>query len=148
MVELRLNGEDRQVDGDAGRPAIYALRNELGQKSVRLGCGLEQCGACAVLVDGEARLTCRMAVGDLAGRVVETVEGLDSPVQRVLAEANATQCGFCLSGIVIAAEALFRRKLRPTRAEIVAALDPHLCRCGSHPRVLRSLLALAGRIEE
>ena len=143
MIELRINGEVRRVEADADATAIFVLRNELGLKSPRLGCGLEQCGACAVLVDGEPVMTCARPVSDFEGKAVETVESLASPVQSALLAANASQCGYCLSGIIVAAEALFRREPAPTREQIVEALDPHLCRCGAHPRILRALAGLA-----
>jgi len=148
-VELIVNGVVREVDVPAGVPLIFTLRNALGLKSVKLGCGLEQCGACKVLVDGAPALSCVTLTESFEGRRVETVEGLQNggalhPVQSALLGENAAQCGYCLSGIVMAAKALFDRTPTPSRDEIRAALDDHLCRCGAHPRILRALERLAG----
>jgi len=149
LLELTVNGErHRIVVGDAV-PLAYVLRNELGLKSVKLGCGLEQCGSCRVIVDGVPRASCVAAAADFDGKRIETVEGFAAgdalhPVQRALAAANAAQCGYCLSGIMVAAKALFDRTATPSRRDIRVALDPHLCRCGAHPRILRALDELAG----
>ena len=130
-------------------PLIYTLRNALGLKSVKLGCGLEQCGACKVLVDGEPVVVVRRAdrvvrgASNRYGRRPCSGEALH-PVQRALLGENAAQCGYCLSGILMAAKALFDRTPTPSSDEIRAALDDHLCRCGAHPRILRALERLAG----
>lgn len=146
MVPFRLNGDAAQFDdGDRDTPLLYVLRSPaVGDMTPKFGCGREECGACRVLVDGAPAYACTLPAGTVEGRHVETAAGLDTPVRRALLEANATQCGYCLPGIVVAAEALFRTNPRPSRAEIVAALDPQLCRCGSHPRVLRALLGVGG----
>jgi nicotinate dehydrogenase subunit A len=149
MIELTVNGVRRQLQVDDAVPLIFVLRNELNCRSVKLGCALEQCGACKVLVDGVPAYTCVAPAGSFAGRRIETVEGMAReetlhPVQQALLGANAAQCGYCLSGILIAAKALFERSVRPSRAEIRAALDEHLCRCGAHPRIVRALERLAG----
>jgi nicotinate dehydrogenase subunit A len=148
-VQLIVNGVARQVDVEGGVPLIFTLRNALGLKSVKLGCGLEQCGACKILVDGAPALSCVALTESFEGRRIETAEGLQKgealhPVQSALLDENATQCGYCLSGIVMAAKALFDRTATPSRDEIRAALDDHLCRCGAHPRILRALERLAG----
>ena len=148
-IELTVNGERHHVAVSDDVPLAYVLRNQLGLKSVKLGCGLEQCGACKVLVDGVATYSCVAGVGAFAGRRIETVEGFATDtglhaVQRALADANAAQCGYCLSGIMVAAKALFDRTATPSRDEIRAALDDQLCRCGAQPRVLRALGKLAG----
>jgi nicotinate dehydrogenase subunit A len=148
MVDLIVNGVVHSVHGD-GVPLVFTLRNALGLKSVKLGCGLEQCGACKVLVDGVPTLSCVTLTESFEGRRIETVEGLQDgdtlhPVQRALLGDNAAQCGYCLSGILIAAKALFDRTATPSGAEIRAALDDHLCRCGAQPRILRALERLAG----
>lgn len=148
-VELIVNGVAREVDVAAGVPLIFTLRNALGLKSVKLGCGLEQCGACKVLVDGTPVLACAALTESFEGRRIETVEGLQKgealhPVQSALLGENAAQCGYCLSGIVMAAKALFDHTASPSPDEIRAALDDHLCRCGAHPRILRALERLAG----
>lgn len=152
MVELTVNGTPYRVDAPDDEPLVYVLRNRLGLPGTRLACGLEQCGACLVLVDGECRYACTLPLAECAGRAVTTVEGLARDdalhaVQQALLRHNAAQCGFCLSGIVVRAAALFRDEPRPGPNEIRAALAPHLCRCGAQPRVLRALDALAAGIE-
>ena len=148
-MKLNVNGRDVVVTAPPDTPVLFVLRNDLGLVGAKLGCGGEQCGACRVLVEGEARYACATEVGSLEGKRLVTVEGLRRgdtlhPVQQALLDHNAAQCGICLSGIVIAAVALFDRTPRPSRAEIREALSPQLCRCGAHPRVLRALEALAG----
>lgn len=138
------NGKPVSVAHDADETLLIVLRNRLDLTGSRYGCGLEQCGACVVLVDGEARPSCALPVEVVAGRAVTTVEALaDDPVGKVLLrvfdEDQAGQCGYCLSGILVRALELIRHTPLPGRAEIVAALDPHLCRCGAHPRILAAI---------
>lgn len=147
MISLRVNGVSRAIGSDPATPLIHVLRNELGLTGTKLGCGLEQCGACAVLVDGVSVLSCNAPVGQFAGRAIETVEAADNPmlkrVQAAFVAAGAAQCGYCIPGMVIAATALLRATPRPDERAIRAALQPHLCRCGTQARVLRALRALA-----
>ncbi len=143
-VELNVNGSDHRLAVDPATPLLFVLRNQLGLTGAKLGCGLEQCGACAVLVDGVSTLCCATPVGEYRGRRVVTVEGLSADgsgnaVQRAFAEMAASQCGYCTPGLVIAATALLDRSPKPGKAEVRAALTPHLCRCGSHPRILRAI---------
>ena len=138
LIDFILNGEPVEVDVNQDVPLLYVLR-DLGTPGPKLGCTAEQCGACRILIDGEPIYSCMTPVGDMRGRRMETAAGIDSAVRRALIAANATQCGYCLPGIVVAAEALFRRNPRPSRKDIEDALDSQLCRCGSHPRVLRAL---------
>ena len=150
MMELTVNGVRHEVDVDNTTPLIFVLRNALDCRSVKLGCASEQCGACKVLVDGVPVYSCVAPAGSFVGRRIETVEGMVRagvlhPVQQALSDANAAQCGYCLSGIMIAAKALFDGSAHPSRDAIRAALDVHLCRCGAHPRMLRALERLAGR---
>jgi len=141
---LRVNGRDVAVAAPLDTPLIYVLRNELDLASPKQGCGAEQCGACRVLVDGTPAYSCTTPLGAVVGREVTTLEGLAAhPVVHALGAHNAAQCGICLSGIVIAAVALFERNARPSDREIKAALAPQLCRCGAHPRMLRALHELA-----
>ncbi len=145
MIAFRHNGRAAELD-DAERdtPLVYVLRGPaVGDMTPRLGCGREQCGACRVLVDGTPAYACTLRAGAVENRHVETAAGLDSPVRQALLAANATQCGYCLPGIIVAAEALFRVDPRPSRDAIADALDAQLCRCGSHPRVLAALTALS-----
>jgi len=147
-TSFQLNGAAVAVPIEPEATLLAALRGPLGLSGTRFGCGAEQCGACLVLVDDFPRYACTLAVGDVAGRRVTTVEGLGTaeaphPVQRALLEMQAGQCGFCLSGIQIRAVAFLRETPRPSEDELRAALDPHLCRCGSHNRILRAILRAA-----
>ncbi len=145
MIRFRLNDATAVLPDEASEtPLVYALRGpRVGDMTPKVGCGREQCGACRVLVDGTPAYACTLSAGAVDGRRVETAAGLDTAVRSALIEANATQCGFCLPGIVVAAEALFRSDPHPGPAAIARALDPQLCRCGSHPRILRALAQLA-----
>jgi len=143
-LSFTVNGETRTVEAAAGTSLLDVLRNHLGLVGTRFGCGLEQCGSCMVLVDGEPVHACSRDVSTLAGRTVTTIEGLNSdgkrhPLQQAFLDEQAGQCGYCLSGILISAKALLDRNPRPSRADIVAALDRHLCRCGAHQRILRAV---------
>jgi nicotinate dehydrogenase subunit A len=143
-VELRVNGRTVRIAADGATPLLDVLRNELGLKGSRYGCGLEQCGACMVMIDGEASYSCAREVGSVAGRSVTTIEGLgtaDTPhvLQRTFLEEQAGQCGYCLSGIIISAAALLARVPHPSRAQVVEALDKHLCRCGTHTRIIAAV---------
>ena len=149
VLNLEVNGVSRRVRVAADEPLALVLRNRLGLTGVKVGCGLEQCGACAVLVDGESTLTCMRPAADFEGRRIETVEGLGTPaapgpVQQTLIDERAAQCGYCTPGIVVAVTALLRKDPHPDESAIRAALTPHLCRCGAHPGVLRAARALAG----
>ena len=143
-VVLEVNGAVREVEADPAAPLIYVLRNELGLVGAKLGCGLEQCGACAVIVDGEKTLSCVRAVSEFEGRAITTVEGLAqrgdlNPVQRAFLETGAAQCGYCTSGLVVALTAYLEAAERPDRQGAIAALEGHLCRCGAHADVLRAV---------
>jgi nicotinate dehydrogenase subunit A len=143
-VVLKVNDREYRLDVGSKTPLIYVLRNELGLKGTRYGCGLEQCGCCMVLIDGEPVYACTRAVDSAAGCEIVTVEGLGGeaaahPLQQAFLEEQAGQCGYCLSGILISAKALLDRNPAPSRAEIVRALDGHLCRCGAHQRIIRAV---------
>jgi nicotinate dehydrogenase subunit A len=143
-ITLTVNGRDVTVDADATTPLLDVLRNHLDLKGSRYGCGLEQCGSCMVLIDGSAEYSCARELATVAGRSVTTIEGLGSPdaphpLQRAFLEEQAGQCGYCLSGIIISAKALLDRNPAPSRADIVAALDKHLCRCGTHTRIIAAV---------
>jgi len=146
-LKLRVNGRERAIRADAATPLVFVLRNELGLTGTKLGCGLEQCGACAILVDGESVLCCNSPAGQFAGHDIRTIESRDDPllerVKAAFVEAGASQCGYCIPGIVIAATALFKRAPLPTDRQIRAALKPHLCRCGTHARIFAAMRALA-----
>ena len=152
-IALKVNGAEHRVTADPATPLVYVLRNDLGLTGVKHGCGLEQCGSCAVLVDGASTLACVAPVGGFEGREIVTVEGLagDELGRRVVAafvEEAAAQCGYCTPGIVVAVTALLRRTPSPTREETLAALRPHLCRCGAHARVLAAVDRLAGEADD
>jgi nicotinate dehydrogenase subunit A len=143
-IDLTVNGERRHIDAAETTSLLEVLRNQLGLFGTRYGCGLEQCGSCMVLIDGEPVYSCSREAGTVAGRSVTTIEGLgrpDSlhPLQQAFLDEQAGQCGYCLSGIVISAKALLDRNSNPSRADIVQALDKHLCRCGAHQRILRAV---------
>ena len=150
-IALTVNGRSVRVTALETAPLLDVLRNQLDLKGTRYGCGLEQCGSCMVLLDGEPIYACSREVGTVAGRSVTTIEGLGSaaqphPLQQAFLDEQAGQCGYCLSGIVISTKALLDRNPSPTRADIAAALDKNLCRCGAHPRILRAVGKAAGML--
>lgn len=143
-IELSVNGRAVTTGADPSTPLIDVLRNHLDLRGTRYGCGLEQCGSCMVIVDGKPDYACSRELGSVAGRSVTTIEGLASgdtlhPLQQAFLDEQAGQCGYCLSGILISAKALLDRNPSPSRADIVAALDGNLCRCGAHPRMIRAV---------
>ena len=139
-ITLHVNGRAALVAADPTTPLLDVLRNTLDLKGSRYGCGLEQCGSCMVLVDGEPVHACSREVGTVAGRRIETVESLaDHPLRQAFLDEQAGQCGYCLSGILISSKALLDRTPRPTREQIVTALDKHLCRCGTQSRIIRAV---------
>ncbi|MDP2375618.1 (2Fe-2S)-binding protein [Reyranella sp.] len=143
-ITLTVNGETRSVGAPETTSLLEVLRNHLGLMGTRYGCGLEQCGCCMVLVDDQPAYACTRELGSVAGRKVATVEGLGTqakphPLQQAFLDEQAGQCGYCLSGILMSAKALLDRNPNPSRVEIVAALDKHLCRCGAHQRILRAV---------
>lgn len=149
--ELVVNGQPSRIEAAADTPLIYVLRNTLGLKGTRYGCGLEQCGSCMVLIDGEPAYACSRAIDSANGREILTVEGLGSPeaahpLQEAILAEQAGQCGYCLSGILMSGKALLDRNPAPSREQIVEALDRHLCRCGSHLRIIRAVQRAAAAI--
>ena len=143
-TSLTVNGTAKTVDVPETTSLLETLRNHLGLMGTRYGCGLEQCGCCMVLLDGQPVHSCTRELGTVAARSVTTVEGLGTvakphPVQQAFIDEQAGQCGYCLSGIVISTKALLDRNPSPSRADIVEALDKHLCRCGSHTRILKAV---------
>ena len=146
--DFTVNGEARRVEAEASLPLIYVLRNELGLTGTRYGCGLEQCGCCMVLIDDEPSYACTRTMDSVDGGAVLTVEGLGTeaephPLQQAFLDEQAGQCGYCLSGILISAKSLLERNPDPSRDEITAALDGHLCRCGAHTRIIRAIARAA-----
>lgn len=143
VLRLSVNGKTVEITSDRETPLAYVLRNELKLKGTKIGCGLEQCGACTVLVDGEAKHSCATPVAVFEGQDITTVEGLSGSaagrvVQDAFVEARAAQCGFCTAGLVVRVAAMKRAGASPARDDIMAALEGHLCRCGAHPRVLQA----------
>src|SRR5882724_9271665 len=143
-ITFTVNGTAKSVAALETTTLLDILRNHLGLMGTRYGCGLEQCGCCMVLVDGQPSYACTREVGTVADRKVTTIEGLGTqadphPLQQAFLDEQAGQCGYCLSGILISAKALLDKNPKPSRADIVAALDKHLCRCGSHVRILRAV---------
>jgi len=144
MTKLYVNGEIHDIVSNPETPLVYVLRNELGLMGTKLGCGLEQCGACAVLADGEVALSCVREVGTFEGIEVVTIEGVRAlpvgrKVQQAFVDAAAAQCGYCTPGLVVAVTALLSGSERPSDDDVRGALSPHLCRCGSHASVLRAV---------
>jgi nicotinate dehydrogenase subunit A len=143
-ITLEVNGRVHHLQVDPETPLLYVLRNDLGLTAAKVGCGLEQCGACKVIADGEAVFTCRTPVEAFRGRRITTLEGIGTPdslhpLQRAFIAETAAQCGYCIPGIIVAAKALLDRNVTPTDAEIREALALHLCRCGTHARVLKAV---------
>ena len=157
MIELTVNGSRHAIDADGDTPLLYVLRDHLALNGAKFGCGLGQCGACTVIVDGKAIFSCVTPISVLAGRAIRTIEGLGtaerpSPLQRAFLDEQAAQCGYCIAGMIMRAQALLERNSRPTEAELRAHLAPNLCRCGTHMRILRAVrraaVAMGGGVKE
>ena len=148
MLELTVNGEKKRTSAHRDTPLLYVLRNDCGLVGSRFGCGSGQCGACFVLVDGRPIASCDLPIWSVEGKQITTVEGLGGngelhAVQKALIAEQAAQCGYCMSGIAVAAAALLERNKSPSEQEIREALDKHLCRCGSHNRVVKAVMRAA-----
>jgi nicotinate dehydrogenase subunit A len=144
MMTLKVNGQTRQIDADPDTPLLYVLRDDLKLNAAKFGCGLGQCGSCTVIVDGKAVLSCVTPLVLLEGKQVTTLEGLGTisepaPIQRAFMEEQAAQCGYCIAGMMMRAQALLQKNSKPTDEEIRAELQPNLCRCGTHMRILRAV---------
>ncbi len=144
MIELKVNGRSHRVSADPDTPLLYVLRDELQLNAAKFGCGLGQCGSCTILIDGAPALSCVVPIMLLEGRQITTLEGLGTPgdpgpMQRAFIEEQAAQCGYCIPGMMMRAQALLQRNPRATDAEIREYLEPNLCRCGSHMRILRAV---------
>ncbi len=158
MITVNINGRSEQIDADPATPLLYVLRDQLQLNGAKFGCGLGQCGACTVLLDNQPVYSCLVPMSVLHGRKVRTLEGLGTldkpgPVQRAFVEEQAAQCGFCIPGMIVRAQALLERHPSPTRAQIRRYMSPNLCRCGTHMRILRAVekaarLMTAGGKEE
>ena len=144
MITLNVNGTTHRVDADPRTPLLYVLRNELKLNAAKFGCGLGQCGACTVLVDHEPIFSCLTPISVLENRYIRTVEGLGTlekpgPVQRAFMEEQAAQCGYCIPGMMMRAQALLEHNAAPSDGEIRDYMAPNLCRCGTQMRILRAV---------
>jgi nicotinate dehydrogenase subunit A len=148
--DIRVNGISRSIDSsDPNQPLLYVLRG-LGLNATKFGCGLGQCGACMVLIDRKPMRSCLIPVSSVKGKPVTTLEGLGTgaklhPLQAAFIKEQVPQCGYCTSGMIMSAAALLNEKKKPTEAEVRSALDGNLCRCGSHVRVIRAVMAASGQ---
>jgi nicotinate dehydrogenase subunit A len=152
-IGLKVNGKAVSVTADEQTPLLDILRNHLGLMGTKFGCGLEQCGCCIVLVDGEPEKSCGKPLAAVAGKEIVTIEGLGTPgrphpLQRAFIDEQAGQCGYCLPGILMTAKGLLDRNPSPSRKEIAEALDDNICRCGSHIRILRAVERAAHSLRE
>jgi nicotinate dehydrogenase subunit A len=146
--QLTVNGAARRANVEPDTPLLYILRNDLELNGPRFGCGLSQCGACTVLVDGRPTRSCVTAVSTIGSKQVTTLEGLGTrdrlhPLQKAFIEEQAAQCGYCTNGMIMTAKALLDKTPKPTEAQIRKALAANLCRCGTHNRVVRAVLGAA-----
>jgi nicotinate dehydrogenase subunit A len=146
--KLKVNGAARNIDATADTPLLYILRNDLALNGAKFGCGLEQCGACTVIVNGRAVRSCTRRMGRLDGAEVTTLEGIGTtakphPLQKAFIEEQAMQCGYCINGMIMTAKAFLYRNPKANEAAIRQALDKNLCRCGSHNRIIRAVARAA-----
>ena len=149
-MKLDVNGQVHEVEADGTTPLLYVLREDLKLNAAKFGCGLGQCGACVVMVDGEAIYSCITPISVLGSRKIKTLEGLGTaekpgPMQRAFIDAQAAQCGYCIPGMMMRAQALLEKNPGATEADVRSALQPHLCRCGTHSRILHAV-ARAGEL--
>jgi len=143
-INLKVNGKTQTLNVERDMPLLYALRNDLGLNGPKFGCGLAQCGACTVLVDGEAVRSCITSVSDIGTRAVTTLDNLGTsekphPIQRAFIAEQAAQCGYCMNGMIMASAALLAKNRQPSDSQIREALDGNLCRCGTHLRIIRAV---------
>ena len=147
-LALRINGHEQTVETDADTPLLYVLRDDLHLRGPKFGCGLGQCGACSVLVDGVAMRSCLLPASDAVGKAITTLEGLGTSdnlgkVQAAFLAERAAQCGYCANGMIIATQALLTRVAKPSEAQIRDELATNLCRCGTHDRIVRAAMRAA-----
>ena len=152
-IQIRLNGQPVTLSGDEERPLLWILRTDLALTGAKYGCGEGLCGACTVLVNGEAVLSCQTAAKDVAGAEVVTIEGLAQngnlhPIQQAFIDHDALQCGFCTPGMILKAYSFLSETPQPTQDEIIAAMDDNLCRCGSHVRIVQAIQTAAKRMQK
>jgi nicotinate dehydrogenase subunit A len=147
MIDLTVNGKSHAVAADPDTPLLYVLRNELALNGAKFGCGMGQCGACTVIVGGKAVFSCLVPLAAVGSRPVTTIEGLGSkekpsPLQASFIEHQAVQCGYCIAGMIMRAQALLNVDPNPTEAALRSHMEPNLCRCGTHMRILRAIRAV------
>ena len=151
QIALTINGREQVVDVDPQTPLIYVLRNDFKLKGTKFGCGLEQCGACMVLVDGNAEFSCSTPVAAFADKAITTIEGIGSvdqlhPIQKAFVTERAAQCGYCIPGIIVSTKALLDVNPDPTDLQIREALSDHLCRCGTHASIVKAVIRAAKEV--
>ncbi len=150
-ITLRVNGQSRSTTAHPDTPLLYVLRNDFAMNGAKFGCGLGQCGACTVIIDGAAARSCSIPVGKLSGRAITTLEGIGSatkphPLQQAFVAEQAVQCGYCISGMIMSAKALLDKNRRPSDRDIQRALAGNLCRCGTHVRIVKAIKRAAAEI--
>ena len=151
-IRFKLNGRDTELVTDPNQILLWVLRNNLGLTGTKFGCGIGFCGSCTVLIDNEPVRSCMTAVGDIAGRSVVTIEGMETdgklhPIQQAFIDHDALQCGFCTPGMILTASGLLAKNPSPSREEIVAGLEENLCRCGAHTKIIDAVQDAAGKLK-
>ena len=152
-IRIKVNGCNHLLDVGESTPLIYVLRNDLGLKGTKLGCGLEQCGACKVIVDGKAVFSCNSPVSSFSNCTITTIEGIGTaeklhPIQKSFVKEKAAQCGYCIPGIIMAAKALLDTKPDSDKETVCEALADNLCRCGAHPQILKAVMRAASEMRK
>ncbi|KGE00694.1 MULTISPECIES: (2Fe-2S)-binding protein [Rhizobium/Agrobacterium group] len=152
-ITVNVNGQKHQVDAEPDTPLLYVLRNDLELNAAKYGCGLGQCGACTVMIDGKAALSCVTPLLVAEGREITTVEGLGTidnpgPIQRAFIEKQSAQCGYCIAGMMMSAAALLKQNPKPSDDDIRSALRTNLCRCGTHMRIMAAIRRASELMEE
>jgi aerobic-type carbon monoxide dehydrogenase small subunit (CoxS/CutS family) len=153
ITSLSVNGRKLPVNVDSQTSLLTVLRDYLNLTGTKYGCGEAQCGACTVLIDGQTTRSCTMPVGKVAGKQITTIEGLEKdgqlhPVQEAFIEADAMQCGYCTSGMIMAGVGLLKKNAKPSRAEIVKHMDRNVCRCGAYQRIVKAIEIASGGAKE
>jgi isoquinoline 1-oxidoreductase alpha subunit len=147
MIELEVNGQRHQLEAEPDTPLLWVVREQLGLTGTKFGCGIEECGACTMHVDGVATKTCQLPVGSVQGKKVTTVEGLpaDHPVKQAWISEEVPQCGYCQPGMIMAAASLLSVHPKPTAAQVDDAMEGNICRCGTYPRIRKAIQRAAER---
>ena len=153
VTTLNVNGKKLRVDVDSQTPLLYVLRDQLNLTGTKYGCGEAKCGACTVLVEGQQMRSCVTPVGRVSGKQITTIEGMEQdgklhPLQEAFLKADALQCGYCTSGMIMSAAALLKKNTKPSREEIVKHMDANVCRCGTYARIVKAVEIAAGTAKE